>query len=171
MKINIVNKSGFDLPRYATEGSVGMDLRADLSNFEEDKVPADWDWSDGGGLWLAPRKPYPVPTGIYISLPKPVIEAHSGEGWGWEAQIRPRSGLAAKHGITIVNTPGTIDSDYRGEIKIILMNLTYEPFRINHGDRIAQMVIKRYERISWNEVDFLDETERGEGGFMSTGIK
>ena len=172
MKINIVNKSEFDLPKYETHGSVGMDLRADLGNYNnnleirmEDYVKID----DSEGLWLVPRQQYMIPTGIFISLPKPMIESHSGEGWGYEAQIRPRSGMAAKYGITVVNAPGTIDSDYRGEIKVILMNLTRVPFKIKHGDRIAQMVINRFERIVWNEIDDLDETDRGEGGFGSTG--
>jgi len=166
MKIKIVNKSDFPLPKYETKGSVGMDLSANLENHGEYDFDAEkWE------LVLEPHKQYIVPTGIYIGLPKPHIELSSGEGYGYEAQIRPRSGLAAKHGITIVNSPGTIDSDYIGQIKIILMNTSDIPFKIEHGDRIAQMVINRYERISWDVVDGLDRTDRGEGGLGSTGKK
>lgn len=165
MKVKIVNKSEFDLPKYETRGSAGMDLRADLKRYgaEYDKIDEDW------FLELEPHSQYTIPTGIFIALPKPTIEIHSGEGYGYEAQIRPRSGLAAKKGISIANTPGTIDSDYRGEIKIILINLRDIPYRIKHGDRIAQMIINRYEIISWEEVDELDKTERDDGGFGSTG--
>jgi dUTP pyrophosphatase len=165
MKIKIVNLSEFDLPKYETHGSAGMDLRADLKRYgaEYDKIDEDW------FLTLEPHNQYTIPTGIFIALPKPIIESYSGEGYGIEAEIRPRSGLASKKGISIANTPGTIDSDFRGEIKIILVNLTDIPYRIKHGDRIAQMVINRYEIISWDEVDNLDKTERDDGGFGSTG--
>lgn len=144
MKVKIVNKSGFPAPFYATELSAGMDLKAAI---EEPIVL--------GELCRAM-----VPTGLYIELPA-----------GYEAQIRPRSGLAAKHGVTVCNSPGTVDADYRGEIKVILVNLSKEPFTINPGERIAQMVIAKYEKIEWQEVEHLGETERGAGGFGSTGVK
>ncbi|MBO5856056.1 MAG: dUTP diphosphatase [Alistipes sp.] len=143
MKVKIVNKSSFDTPFYATERSAGMDIKA---NIEEPIV-------------LRPLQRAMVPTGLYIALPE-----------GTEAQIRPRSGLAAKHGITVLNTPGTIDADYRGEIKVILVNLSNDDFTINPGERIAQMVVARYEKVEWDSVEVLDETERGTGGFGSTGI-
>jgi len=142
MKIKIVNKSQHPLPDYATALAAGMDLRANLTEPIE----------------LAPLERSLIPTGIYIQLPE-----------GYEAQIRPRSGLAIKHGISIVNAPGTIDADYRGEIRVILVNLSNEKFTINDGERICQMVISKHERAKWIEVDILDETERGEGGFGHTG--
>ena len=142
MKVQIVNKSGQPLPFYATELSAGMDLRADL------ETP----------IVLGPLERALVPTGLYIALPP-----------GFEAQVRPRSGLAAKHGVTVLNTPGTIDADYRGEVKVILVNLSNTPFEIVPGERIAQMVVARHERVEWQEVDALDETARGAGGFGSTG--
>lgn len=142
MKVKIVNKSSFDTPFYATERSAGMDIKA---NIEEP-------------ITLQPLQRAMVPTGLYIALPE-----------GTEAQIRPRSGLAAKHGITVLNTPGTIDADYRGEIKVILVNLSNEEFVINPGERIAQMVVARYEQVEWDAVEVLDDTERGTGGFGSTG--
>ncbi len=144
MKVKIVNKSGFPVPFYATELSAGMDLKAAIDE------PIELD-----GLERAM-----VPTGLYIELPA-----------GYEAQIRPRSGLAAKHGVTVCNSPGTVDADYRGEIKVILVNLSKEKFVINPGERIAQMVIAKYEKIEWDEVEVLGETERGAGGFGSTGVK
>lgn len=143
MKINIVNKSKHHLPEYETLFSAGMDLRA---NIDEPIV-------------MKPMERKLVPTGLYISLPE-----------GFEAQVRPRSGLAIKKGITVLNAPGTIDADYRGEIRVILINLSGEEFVIQDGDRIAQMIIARHERAEWNEVDVLDETQRGAGGFGSTGI-
>ena len=142
MKVQIVNKSGQQLPTYATELSAGMDLRADLES----------------PITLGPLERALVPTGLFIALPA-----------GYEAQVRPRSGLAAKHGITVLNTPGTIDADYRGEIKVILVNLSNTPFEIVPGERIAQMVVARHERVEWDEVEVLDETARGAGGFGSTG--
>ena len=142
MKVEIVNKSGQPLPAYATELSAGMDLRADLES----------------PVTLGPLERALVPTGLFIALPA-----------GYEAQVRPRSGLAAKHGITVLNTPGTIDADYRGEIKVILVNLSNTPFEIAPGERIAQMVVARHERVEWDEVEVLDETVRGAGGFGSTG--
>lgn len=144
MTVRIVNRSPFDNPAYATEDSAGMDLKA---NIDQPVV-------------LAPLERAIVPTGISIELPS-----------GFEAQIRPRSGLAAKHGISIVNSPGTIDADYRGEIKVILVNLSNEPFSVNPGERVAQMVVARYEKVQWQTVDELGESGRGEGGFGSTGIK
>lgn len=140
MKIKIVNKSKHPLPSYETLFSAGMDLRANTS------------------LVIEPLERVMVPTGLYISLPE-----------GYEAQVRPRSGLAIKKGITVLNSPGTIDADYRGEICVILINLSKQDFEINDGDRIAQMVISRHEKAEWEEVDILDETERGAGGFGSTG--
>ena len=142
MKVKIVNKSPFDTPFYATEKSAGMDIKANI------ETP----------ITLAPLERAMVPTGLYIALPE-----------GTEAQIRPRSGLAAKHGVTVLNTPGTIDADYRGEIKVILVNLSSTEFIINPGERIAQMVVARYEHVEWDSVELLDETERGAGGYGSTG--
>lgn len=144
MKVQIINKSRFPSPSYATPLSAGMDLKADIES----------------SITLSPLERAMVPTGIYIALPE-----------GYEAQVRPRSGLAAKKGITVLNTPGTIDADYRGEIRVILVNLSNEPFVIEPGERIAQMVVARHERVEWEEVSSLSETERGEGGFGSTGIK
>lgn len=143
MKVKIVNKSVWPTPSYATEKSAGMDLKA---NIDEPVV-------------LGPLERAMIPTGLFIALPD-----------GTEAQVRPRSGLAAKHGISVLNSPGTIDADYRGEIKVILVNLSNEPFVINPGERIAQMVVARYEKVEWDEVYVLDETERGAGGFGSTGV-
>jgi len=142
MKVQIINQSKHPLPQYATEQSAGMDLRA---NLDEPVV-------------LKPLERCLIPTGLYISLPK-----------GFEAQVRPRSGLAIKHGIGVLNSPGTIDADYRGEIRVILVNLSSEPFTIQDGERIAQMVIARHEQVEWEQVDVLDETERGAGGFGHTG--
>ena len=142
MEVKIVNKSPFKLPEYATIHSAGMDMRANLNE----------------SIIIQPLQRLMVPTGVHIQLPD-----------GFEAQIRPRSGLAAKHGIGIVNSPGTIDADYRGEIKIILVNLSNEPFTLNPGERVAQMVIARHEKAVWKECDSLEESERGEGGFGSTG--
>lgn len=142
MKVKIVNKSPYPLPAYATGQSAGMDLRADIP----------------GPLTLRSLQRELIPTGLYIELPT-----------GFEAQIRPRSGLAIKHGISLVNTPGTIDADYRGEIKVILVNLSAEPFTLNPGERIAQMVVARHEKVEWDEVEVLEESSRGEGGFGSTG--
>jgi dUTP pyrophosphatase len=142
MQVKIINKSTQGLPEYATEGSSGMDIRAMLDN----------------SIVLQPMQRELVPTGLYIELPL-----------GYEAQIRPRSGLAAKHGVTCLNTPGTIDADYRGEIKVILINLSNEPQTINNGDRIAQMVIQKIEKIEWQIANTLNVTERNDGGFGSTG--
>ncbi len=142
MKVQIVNRSSFRTPFYATEKSAGMDLKANISE----------------PIVLEPLGRAVVPTGLFIALPE-----------GTEAQVRPRSGLAAKHGITVLNAPGTIDADYRGEVGVILVNLSNVPFTVNPGERIAQMVVARYEKVEWDEVEVLDETERGAGGFGSTG--
>ncbi|ERI80835.1 putative dUTP diphosphatase [Bacteroides pyogenes F0041] len=142
MNIQVINKSKHPLPAYATELSAGMDIRANLHE----------------PVTLKPLERCLIPTGLYISLPA-----------GTEAQIRPRSGLAVKKGITVLNSPGTIDADYRGEIRIILVNLSSETFVVEDGERIAQMVIAKHEQAVWKEVKTLDETERGEGGFGHTG--
>ena len=144
MKINIINQSNHPLPAYETIASAGMDLRANLSE----------------GLLLKSGERLLVPTGLFIALPE-----------GYEAQIRPRSGLAFKHGITVLNSPGTIDADYRGEVKVLLINHGAEDFEIKDGERIAQMVIAAHARVEWNSVNELEETERGAGGFGSTGKK
>lgn len=144
MKIRIVNKSTNALPQYATSQSAGIDLRANLAE----------------PVVLTPMERKLIPTGLFIELPE-----------GYEAQIRPRSGLALKHGITVLNTPGTIDADYRGEIGVILINLSSEDFKIEHGERICQMVIARHEQAEWIQVEELNETERGAGGFGHTGKK
>ena len=142
MKVKIINKSYHQLPQYATSQSAGVDLRANLSE----------------PVTLQPLQRALIPTGLFISLPV-----------GYEAQVRPRSGLAIKKGITVLNSPGTIDADYRGEICIILVNLSNEPFVVNDGERVAQMVIARHEQAEWVEVETLDETERGAGGFGHSG--
>ena len=142
MKVRIINDSRWDAPSYATEGSAGVDLKANIDD----------------PITLAPLQRVVVPTGLRIALPT-----------GTEAQVRPRSGLAAKHGITVLNTPGTIDADYRGEVGVILINLSDKDFVINPGERVAQMVLARYERFEWEEVEQLDSTSRGEGGLGSTG--
>ncbi len=144
MKIKIINKSAHALPSYETIAAAGMDLRAHL--------PAP--------VTLAPMERKVIPTGLHIALPA-----------GTEAQVRPRSGLAAKHGITVLNAPGTIDADYRGDVGVILVNLSTDPFTIEDGDRIAQMVLAKYERAQWELTDTLEDSERGSGGFGSTGIK
>ncbi len=144
MKVKIINKSENPLPAYATDLSAGMDVRADI----------------GEKITLKPLERAMVPTGLYMALPA-----------GSECQVRPRSGLAAKHGITVLNSPGTIDADYRGEIKVILVNLSNESFDIEPGERIAQLVVSSHEKVEWDEVVELDGTARGEGGFGSTGTK
>jgi dUTP pyrophosphatase len=144
MKIKIINKSRHKLPHYETIASAGMDLRASLT---ESRI-------------IKPLERTIVGTGLFIELPI-----------GTEAQVRPRSGLAAKKGITVLNAPGTIDADYRGEIGVILVNLSNENFEVHNGERIAQLVIAKHERAEWEEVEELSETDRGEGGFGSTGVK
>ena len=144
LKVRIINKSQWPDPAYATEASAGMDLRANITE----------------PIVLKPLERVLVPTGIFIELPV-----------GYEAQVRPRSGLATKHGITVINSPGTVDADYRGELKTSLVNLSSEPFEIVPGERIAQMVVARHERVEWEDVEVLSETERGAGGWGSTGKK
>lgn len=143
MKVQIINKSKHPLPAYATPLSAGLDLRANIES----------------AVTLQPMERKLVPTGLYIALPE-----------GYEAQVRPRSGLALKKGITVLNSPGTIDADYRGEICVILINLSAEPFIIEDGERIAQMVVARHEQAQWEQVEILNETERGAGGFGHTGV-
>ncbi|WP_431472523.1 dUTP diphosphatase [Nonlabens sp. SCSIO 43208] len=144
MTVKIINKSNHDLPHYETLGSAGMDLRANLTE----------------SISLKPLQRTIVKTGLFIELPV-----------GYEAQVRPRSGLAAKKGITVLNSPGTVDADYRGEIGVILVNLSNEEFVIENGERVAQLVIAKHERVTWNEVEVLSDTDRGAGGFGSTGVK
>ena len=143
MNVEIINKSKHQIPTYETEGSAGMDLRANLNE----------------PIVLKPLERAIIKTGLFIALPQ-----------GFEAQVRPRSGLAAKKGITVLNSPGTVDADYRGEIGVILVNLSNDEFTVNDGERIAQLVIAKHERVNWQEVSVLDETERGAGGFGSTGV-
>ncbi|MGG8495901.1 dUTP diphosphatase [Tenacibaculum sp. TC6] len=143
MNVQIINTSKHAIPAYETEGSAGMDIRANIEN----------------PITLKPLERTIVKTGLFIALPV-----------GYEAQVRPRSGLAAKKGITVLNAPGTVDADYRGEIGVILINLSNEDFVINDGERIAQLVIAKHERVQWQEVEVLNETERGAGGFGSTGV-
>jgi dUTP pyrophosphatase len=143
MNIRIINRSKNNLPAYETMHAAGMDLRADLDE----------------AVTLKPMERRLIPTGLYMELPE-----------GFEAQIRPRSGLAFKHGIGIVNSPGTIDADYRGEIKVLLINFSDQAFEINTGDRIAQMVISKHEKIEWQQVEILNETMRGAGGYGHTGV-
>lgn len=144
MKVNIINHSKHPLPTYQTQSSAGMDLRANLDS----------------SVLLKPLQRALVPTGLYLELPT-----------GYEAQIRPRSGLAYKHGISIVNSPGTIDADYRGEIKVLLVNLSDQDFIVEDGERIAQMVVSQHETVEWQESLSLSDTERGAGGYGSTGVK
>ena len=144
MKVPIINRSNNPLPAYATKQSAGLDLYANLEN----------------EVCLQPMERRLIPTGIFLALPE-----------GYEAQIRPRSGLALKKGVTVLNTPGTIDSDFRGEIQVILVNLSSEEVHIQHGERIAQMVIASYQTVEWQAVEALDKTSRGEGGFGHTGTK
>lgn len=143
MKIEIINKSKHALPTYATEQSAGMDLRANLDE----------------PIVLQPLQRALIPTGLFMALPA-----------GYEAQVRPRSGLAIKKGITVLNSPGTIDADYRGEVCVILVNLSNEPFTVSDGERVAQMVIARHEQVEWNNVEVLSDTVRGAGGFGHTGV-
>ena len=144
LKVKIVNKSQWPDPAYATVASAGMDLRADIAE----------------PVVLKPLERRLVPTGLFIELPA-----------GYEAQVRPRSGLATKHGVTVINSPGTVDADYRGELKVSLVNLSSEPFEIVPGERIAQMVVAAHETVEWEKVEALSETERGAGGWGSTGAK
>ena len=144
IEVAIINQSAFELPAYATEGAAGLDIRANTTE----------------PIVLAPLERLLIPTGLFVAIPL-----------GYEIQIRPRSGLAFKHGITVLNTPGTIDADYRGEIKVLLVNLSNISFTIEPGERIAQMVLAKHETLSWKPTDALPSTERGAGGFGSTGLK
>lgn len=144
MKIQVINKSKHELPQYATIASAGLDLRANIDS----------------SVVLKPLERQLIPTGLFMALPV-----------GFEAQVRPRSGLALKHGITVLNTPGTVDADYRGEVKVLLINFSQEDFTVNDGDRIAQLVIAKHEQGEFVEVDELDDTERGDGGYGHTGTK
>jgi dUTP pyrophosphatase len=144
IEVAIINQSAFELPAYATEGAAGLDIRANTTE----------------PIVLAPLERLLIPTGLFVAIPL-----------GYEIQIRPRSGLAFKHGITVLNTPGTIDADYRGEIKVLLVNLSNISFTIEPGERIAQMVLAKHETLSWKTTDILPSTERGAGGFGSTGLK
>lgn len=144
MKVKVINKSGMALPAYATGASAGMDVRAAV------ETP----------VTLAPLGRAVIPTGLFLEIPV-----------GYEVQVRPRSGLAAKKGITVLNAPGTIDADYRGEVCVILVNLSQEPFVVERGERVAQLVLARHEVMDWESVEVLEESERGEGGFGSTGTK
>ena len=144
IEVAIINQSAFELPAYATEGAAGLDIRANTNESIE----------------LAPLERQLIPTGLFVAIPL-----------GYEIQIRPRSGLAFKHGITVLNTPGTIDADYRGEIKVLLINLSNTSFTIEPGERIAQMVLAKHETLSWKTTDILPSTERGAEGFGSTGLK
>lgn len=143
-KVKVINRSGNPLPAYETSQAVGLDVRADTA---EPRT-------------IMPLERVMVPTGLYFQIPE-----------GYEIQVRPRSGLAAKHGITVINAPGTIDPDYRGELKVLLVNLSNEPFEMQPGERVAQLVFARYQRLEWQEAVVLDETKRGVGGFGSTGVK
>ena len=144
MKIKVINRSAFDLPQYETANAVGLDVRANTTE----------------AIRLAPLERALVPTGLYVEIPE-----------GYEIQVRPRSGLAAKYGMSVANAPGTIDPDYRGEIKVILVNLSNEVFELKPGERIAQLVVAQFTRIEWESVEQLSDTERGAGGFGSTGRK
>ena len=144
MRVKVVNQSSFDLPQYATAAAAGLDVRANIAE----------------PMTLKPLERMLVPTGLYVELPE-----------GHEMQVRPRSGLAAKKGITVLNSPGTIDADYRGEIKVILVNLSSEDFVLEPGERIAQLVVARFEQVEWESVEVLTQSERGAGGFGSTGVK
>ena len=144
IEVAIINQSAFELPAYATEGAAGLDVRANITE----------------PIVLAPLERLLIPTGLFVAIPL-----------GYEIQIRPRSGMAFKHGITVLNTPGTIDADYRGEIKVLLVNLSNTSFTIEPGERVAQMVLAKHETLSWKTTDILPSTERGAGGFGSTGLK
>ena len=144
LEVKVINKGHQPLPQYATEQSAGMDLRANITE----------------SITLHPLERRLIPTGLHIALPK-----------GYEAQVRPRSGLALKHGLTVLNSPGTIDADYRGEVMVLLINLSQDDFVINDGERIAQMVVARHEQVEWQTVEELDDTERGAGGYGHTGVK
>lgn len=144
MKVKVINRSAYDLPQYETALAAGLDVRANITE----------------SITLGPLERTLVPTGLFIELPE-----------GYEMQVRPRSGLAAKHGLSLVNAPGTIDADYRGEIKVILVNLSNTPYELKPGERVAQLVVSQFTRVEWEPVEELGETKRGAGGFGSTGVK
>ena len=144
MKVKVINRSAYGLPQYETGQAAGLDVRANITE----------------SITLGPLERALVPTGLYVELPE-----------GYEMQVRPRSGLAAKHGLSLVNSPGTVDPDYRGEIKVILVNLSNTPYELKPGERVAQLVVARFTRVDWERVEVLGETERGAGGFGSTGTK
>lgn len=144
MKVKVINRSAYDLPQYETALAAGLDVRANITE----------------SITLGPLERTLIPTGLFIELPE-----------GYEMQVRPRSGLAAKHGLSLVNAPGTIDADYRGEIKVILVNLSNTPYELKPGERVAQLVVSQFTRVEWEPVEELGETERGTGGFGSTGVK
>ncbi len=144
MKVKVISRSAYDLPQYETALAAGLDVRANITE----------------SITLGPLERTLVPTGLFIELPE-----------GYEMQVRPRSGLAAKHGLSLVNAPGTIDADYRGEIKVILVNLSNTPYELKPGERVAQLVVSQFTRVEWEPVEELGETERGAGGFGSTGVK
>ena len=144
MKVKVINRSAYGLPQYETGQAAGLDVRANITE----------------SITLGPLERALVPTGLYVELPE-----------GYEMQVRPRSGLAAKHGLSLVNSPGTVDPDYRGEIKVILVNLSNTPYELKPGERVAQLVVARFPRVEWESVEVLGETERGAGGFGSTGTK
>lgn len=144
MKVKVINRSAYDFPQYETALAAGLDVRANITE----------------SITLGPLERTLVPTGLFIELPE-----------GYEMQVRPRSGLAAKHGLSLVNAPGTIDADYRGEIKVILVNLSNTPYELKPGERVAQLVVSQFTRVEWEPVEELGETERGAGGFGSTGVK
>lgn len=144
MKVKVINRSAYDLPQYETAQAAGLDVRANITE----------------SITLGPLERALVPTGLFIELPE-----------GYEMQVRPRSGLAAKHGLSLVNAPGTIDPDYRGEIKVILVNLSNTPYELKPGERVAQLVVSQFTRVEWEPVEELGKTERGTGGFGSTGVK
>ena len=144
MKVKVINRSAYGLPQYETGQAAGLDVRANITE----------------SITLGPLERALVPTGLYVELPE-----------GYEMQVRPRSGLAAKHGLSLVNSPGTVDPDYRGEIKVILVNLSNTPYELKPGERVAQLVVARFARVEWESVEVLGETERGAGGFGSTGTK
>ena len=144
MKVKVINRSAYDLPQYETALAAGLDVRANITE----------------SITLGPLERTLVPTGLFIELPE-----------GYEMRVRPRSGLAAKHGLSLVNAPGTIDADYRGEIKVILVNLSNTPYELKPGERVAQLVVSQFTRVEWEPVEELGETERGAGGFGSTGVK
>lgn len=144
MKVKVINRSAYGLPQYETGQAAGLDVRANITE----------------SITLGPLERALVPTGLYVELPE-----------GYEMQVRPRSGLAAKHGLSLVNSPGTVDPDYRGEIKVILVNLSNTPYELKPGERVAQLVVARFTRVEWESVKVLGETERGAGGFGSTGTK